>query len=133
MCDDEPWAGQQYVRGLMSDYRLTIAEVAAAAGVSLSSVARLRTYRPGQRPFRPSTIRRVADALGDLTHRDPDEILRDILTATGQESAVKQSNLGIRGAAELARHYQTMNALGRHLLLEHARLLAKELPADLSG
>jgi transcriptional regulator with XRE-family HTH domain len=130
MGDGEGSEDREYVRRLMSGYRLTIAEVAALAGVSPRSVARLRAFRPGQRAFRPSTLRRVADALGDLTHRDPDEILRDILSATGQESCVKQSDLGIRGAAELARHYQGMNALGRHLLLEHARLLANELPAD---
>jgi hypothetical protein len=117
------------IRDLMSASRLTVSEVAATAGVSRTSVSRLRSFRAGQQCFRPATIRRIADALGDLTRRDPDEIYRELIPATGAEPSATQADMGIRGAAELARHYRDMNALGRHLLLEHARLLSKELPA----
>lgn len=119
------------LRDLMSEHRLTVGEVAEAAGVSRRSITRLRNERGPEtiRP-RPQTVRRVADALSDLTHLDADEIYRDLMTDYGLEGEIRQGDLGTRGAAELVSRYRAMNPIGRHILLEHARLLARELPGE---
>ena len=112
----------------MSVHRLSAKEVAESARVSASSLTRYRRLEgPGCIP-RPQTLRRLADALGDLSHADAEEIYQDLMRASGQVARLAQGDLGVRGAAELVSHYQRMNALGRHLLLEQARLLARELP-----
>ncbi|HEV3311372.1 MAG TPA: helix-turn-helix transcriptional regulator [Chloroflexota bacterium] len=115
---------------LMDEHRLLVAEVAKAAGVSMSSVKRARAAALGRLSVRPATLRRIADAVSDLAQFDPDETFRDLMSDAGAASAVRQADLGIRGAAELARQYQQMSPLGRHLLLEQARMLARELPAE---
>lgn len=118
------------LKRFMKSHRLSVEEVAGAARISPRSMTRLRradvsTYNP-----RPTTLRRLADALGTLTHVDADEIFRDLMLASGQEARLAQGDLGIRGATELVTHYQRMSAVGRHLLLEQARLLARELPDE---
>lgn len=82
----------------------------------------------GGSPPRPETLQRLAGALGSLTQRDPDEIYHELMRATGRDDRGRQVDLGMRGGAELARYYAQMSALGRHLLLAQARLLARELP-----
>jgi transcriptional regulator with XRE-family HTH domain len=120
----------KFLRHFMDSHRLSVDEVASAAGISVRSMGRLRsTDRMSYKP-RPATLRRVADALGVLTQVDSDEIYRDLMLAAGQLAALAQGDLGIRGATELVAHYQRMSGLARHLLLEQARLLARELPAD---
>jgi len=111
----------------MAHHRLTVSEVSSLAGVSRRSLSRLRAANGSARP-RAQTLRRIAEALGELAHLDADEVYDDLLAATGQESEIRQVEMSIRGAAELARHFQAMSPLGRHLLLEQARLLARALP-----
>gem|GEM_PF-4582151 len=118
------------VRTIMSQYRLTIGEVATASGISARSLIRMRQDGAGKKP-RPTTLRRVAEAISDLTQLDSDELFRDLMTASGQEGRIRQGELVTRGAAELINHYQSMNPLGRRLLLQHARLLARELPENI--
>jgi hypothetical protein len=112
----------------MAANRLNVDEVATEAHISHRSLVRLRAL-DGE-PHRPKsgTLRRVADALGYLTNTDADEIFRELLVASGHDAF--QGDLGIRGAAELMSHFQRMSPLGRHLLIQQARLLALELPAD---
>lgn len=118
------------LRRLMTQYRLSVAEVAEASGLSSRSVIRLRAAKGDAPPPRSESLRRVADAIGDLTHLDSEEVYREMMLATGRESHLRQGDMGIRGAAELASHYQRMSPVGRHILLEQARLLARELPGD---
>jgi predicted transcriptional regulator len=129
MPDAQPLAQNNHLCRLMDEHRLRVAEVANAAGVSISSVLRVRATS-GRLPVRPATMRRIADAVSDLAHLDPDETFRGLLADAGEAPTTRQADLGIRGAAELARQYQRMSPLGRHLLLEQARILARELPAE---
>lgn len=116
------------IRQVMSIHRLSAKEVAESARVSVSSLTRYRRLEGAECTPRPQTLRRLADALGDLSHADAEEIYHDLMHASGQASRLSQGDLGIRGAAELVSNYQRMNTIGRHLLLEQARLLARELP-----
>lgn len=129
MPEVQPDVHINHLSRLMDEHRLLVAEVAKAAGVSSSSVKRARAAS-GRLPVRPATLRRIADAVSDLAQFDPDETFRDLMSDAGEASAIRQADLGIRGAAELARQYQQMSPLGRHLLLEQARILARELPAE---
>lgn len=118
------------LRRFMESHRLSVDEVASAAGISVRSMGRLRVIQGGSYKARPTTLRRLADALGGLTQVDGDEIYRDLMLASGQVATLAQGDLGIRGATELVTHYQRMSPVARHLLLEQARLLARALPAE---
>jgi transcriptional regulator with XRE-family HTH domain len=123
---DEP---KTFLRQFMTEHRLPVVEVATAAGVSPRSVSRLRGTLVADAAIpRTSTIQRVADALSRLTQVDADEIFAGLMTAAGRGAEVLQADFGLCGVAELTRYYQEMSPLARHLLLEQARLLARELP-----
>ncbi len=118
------------LKRFMDFHRLSVEEVAAESGISLRSMTRLRALATTAYKPRSATLRRVADALGALTQVDSEEIYADLMRASGQEARLAQGDLGIRGAAELVSYYQRMSSVGRHILLEQARLLAHELPAE---
>lgn len=121
------------VRELMERHRLTNVELARAAGISPSSVDRLRRPAGPQNVPRARTLRRIADALGELARMDADEIYHELLVATGQRRGAQQGALAVRGMAELSHLYHDMAPTGRKILLQQARILARELPADSSA
>jgi len=123
---------RSYLRRFMEMHRLKVAEVASVAGVSARSVARVRAERSDSLGGAPgtATLHRIADALEELTHIDSAEVYVELMREAGRGDEVRQADLGLRGAAELARHYQRMSPVARHLLLEQARLLARELPDE---
>src|SRR5581483_8798858 len=119
---------QPFLADFMRTHRLRVREVAAAAGVSERTIGRIRGNEATEGMPRSQTLLRIAEALESLTHVDSNEIFNGLMREAGREAEIRQTDLGLRGAAELACHYQSMSRLGRHLLLEHARLLAHELP-----
>jgi hypothetical protein len=114
------------LRSLMAAHRLRVGEVAAASGVSSSSVVRLRSRQSAG--LSESTVRRIAAGVSDLAQLDPDEVYLGLLGSLGRDGARRQGDFGLRGSAELVRHYQRMNATGRRIILEQAKLLARVLP-----
>jgi transcriptional regulator with XRE-family HTH domain len=129
---DQPPEDKAFLRHFMSAHRLRVAEVAEYAGVSARTISRLRhgDFHDHQGAPRAATLQRIADGIEALTHVDSTEIFVGLMRSAGRADEVRQVDLGVRGSAELARHYLRMSPLARHLLLEWARLLATEMPDE---